>query len=59
MFRLTNGLDDLDGFKKKINQLLEIGGFIFCATFSMPLKESEKPEKQHWLSWLHDLLWSD
>lgn len=29
MFRLTNGLDDLDGFKK--NQLLEIGGFIFWA----------------------------
>lgn len=53
MFRLTNGLDDLDGFKKQ-NQLLEIG-----VSFSEPLKESEKPEKQHWPSWLDDLLWSD
>lgn len=45
MFRLTNGLDDLDGFKK--NQSTSGNWGFHCATFSVPLKESEKPEKQH------------
>lgn len=42
MFRLTNGLNDLDGFKKKKSTSGNWGVY-----FSVSLKESEKPEKQH------------